>query len=112
MITVSSMYGTSSLISSGVTSDTGSTPHALAEDIRRASSCIRSSVRATSMPPDSVKTPSSVYCRTLSAVSAVISFEWSTGKMKFDACPVEPPGFGRGPFSISRRSRQPSLARW
>ena len=32
--------------------------------------------------------------------------------MKFDACPVEPPGFGSGPFSRSTRSRQPSWARW
>ena len=36
-----------------------------------------------------------MYWRTLSSVSAVISREWSTGKMKFDAWPVEPPGFGQ-----------------
>ena len=32
--------------------------------------------------------------------------------MKFDACPVEPPGFGSGPLSINTMSVQPSLARW
>jgi hypothetical protein len=45
-------------------------------------------------------------------VSVVISFEWSTGKMKFDAWPVEPPGFGRGPFSSRTRSVQPSRDKW
>ncbi len=60
-------------------------PHALAEDIRRRSSSMRSSVRATSKPPDSVKTPISLYCRMQSSVRSVISREWSTGKMKFDA---------------------------
>ncbi len=79
MITDSSMNGTSSLISAGVTSETGSTPQDFAETMRRRSSCIRSSVRATSMPPHSVSTPSSLYWRTLSSVSAVISREWSTG---------------------------------
>ena len=83
-------------------------PHALADDIRRWSSSIRSSVRATSMPPLSVNTPSSLYWRMLSSVSAVISLEWSTGKMKFEAWPVEPPGFGSGPLSSSTMSRQPS----
>src|SRR4051795_1623128 len=106
------MNGTSSLISAGVTSDAGSMPHALAEAMRRRSSSMRSSVRATSMPPDCVKTSSSSYWRTLSSVSAVISREWSTGKMKFDACPVEPPGFGSGPLSSSTRSVHPSSARW
>ena len=48
----------------------------------------------------------------LSSVSAVISREWSTGKMKFEACPVEPPGLGSGPLSSSTRSVQPSPARW
>ena len=38
-------------------------PTRLAEDIRRRSSSIRSSVRATSKPPDSVNTPSSLYWR-------------------------------------------------
>ena len=75
MITLSSMKGTSSLISAGVTSETGSTPQEAAEDIRRRSSSMRSSVRATSMPPQVVVTPSSSYCRMLSSVSAVISRE-------------------------------------
>ncbi len=101
------MNGTSSLISAGVTSETPSMPHDLAEAMRRRSSCIRSSVRATSMPPLWVKTSSSRYWRTLSSVSAVISLEWSTGKMKFEAWPVEPPGFGSGPLSSSTMSVQP-----
>ena len=105
------MYGTSSLTRAGVMISQPSIPHAFADDMRRCSSCIRSSVRATSMPPLSVKTSHSLYCRTESAVSCVISFEWSTGKMKFDAWPVEPPGFGSGPLSSSTRSRQPSRAR-
>ncbi len=46
---------------------------------------MRALVRATSMPPDCVKTPISWYWLTLSTVSAVISLEWSTRKMKFDA---------------------------
>ena len=73
------MNGTSSFTSAGVTSETGSMPHDFAEAMRLVSSCIRSSVRATSMPPDSVKTPISWYWRMLSSVSCVISFEWSTG---------------------------------
>ena len=48
----------------------------------------------------------------LSSVSSVISFEWSTGKMKFEACPVEPPGFGSGPLSIIVRSVTPRRVRW
>src|SRR5690625_6880680 len=32
--------------------------------------------------------------------------------MKFDACPVEPPGSGNGPLSSSTMSRQPCSARW
>ena len=55
------MNGTSSFTSAGVTSDTGSIPHDLADAMRRVSSCMRSSVRATSIPPDSVKTPISLY---------------------------------------------------
>ena len=50
------MNGTSSLISAGVTSEAGSMPHDFADAIRRRSSSIRSSVRAISMPPHSVKT--------------------------------------------------------
>ena len=104
------MNGTSSLTCAGVTSDASSTPHEPAEDIRRRSSSIRSSVRATSMPPHSMRTPSSSYWAMLSSVSAVISLEWSTGKMKLDACPVEPPGFGSGPLSTSTRSVQPQAS--
>ena len=74
MITLSSMKGTSSLISAGVTSDTGSTPRR-PRRTRRRSSSMRSSVRATSMPPQVVVTPSSSYCRMLSQRSAVISRE-------------------------------------
>jgi hypothetical protein len=109
---LSSTYGTSSLISAGVMSEQPSTPKAFADAIRRRSSSIRSSVRATSMPPQVVSTPSSSYCLRLSAVRSVISREWSTGKMKFEAWPVEPPGFGSGPLSIRTRSFQPSRARW
>ena len=88
------------------------TPHDVADDMRRFSSWSRASVRATSIPPLIVSTPSSSYWRALSRVSAVISFEWSTGKMKFEAWPVEPPGFGSGPLSSRTMSFQPSLARW
>src|SRR6266498_2158227 len=80
--------------------------------MRRFSSSSRSLVRAISTPPLIVARPSSSYCRALSFVSVVISFEWSTGKMKFDAWPVEPPGFGSAPCSISTRSVQPSRDRW
>ena len=71
-------------------------PHERDDAIRRLSSSIRSGVRATSIPPLWVKTPISLYWSTLSAVSAVISREWSVRKMKFEAWPVEPPGFGSG----------------
>ena len=111
MIRSLSRNGTFSWTNSGLTSSP-SMPQALAEDIRRRSSSIRSSVRATSNPPDSVKTPISLYCSTESRVRSVISREWSVRKMKFDACPVEPPGLGRGPLSICTMSRQPSRARW
>src|SRR3954447_3478309 len=87
-------------------------PQAFADEIRRPNSCMRSSVRATSMPPLRVNTPVSLYWRTDSRLSCVISFEWPTGKMKFEAWPVEPPGFGSGPLSSSTRSVQPSSARW
>ncbi len=106
------MNGTIALTSAGVRSRTPSIPHDREELIRRVSSCIRSGVRATSMPPVSKNIPSSRYWRTLSSVKAVISFEWSVRKMKFEAWPVDPPGFGRVPFSSSRMSRHPSLARW
>ncbi len=83
-ITLSSRYGTSALTPAG-SSSSDSMPHDRDDAIRRVSSCIRSVVRATSMPPLCVKTPSSWYWTTLSSVSAVISLEWSVGKMKFDA---------------------------
>jgi hypothetical protein len=86
-------------------------PQALAAEQRLRSSAIRAWVRATSMPPLSVCTPSSLYCAVLSAVSSIIIFEYSMGKMKLDACPVDPPGFGIGPLSTRTRSRQPSRAR-
>src|SRR5271165_608571 len=87
-------------------------PQALAWVVRRRSSCIRSRLRATSIPPDSAKTPSALYCSVESRVSSNISREYSIGKMKLDACPVDPPGFGSGPLSTSTTSRQPSSARW
>ena len=99
------MYGTSSLISAGVTSDTGSMPHDLAEAIRR--QLLHALLGAGHLDAALVKTSSSRYCRTLSSVSCVISFEWSTRKMKFDACPVDPPGFGNGPLSRRTRSVHP-----
>ena len=69
------MNGTSSRTSAGSISDTGSIPHVTAEDMRRASSCMRAGVRATSIPPHSRYTSSSRYWRMLSSVSAVISLE-------------------------------------
>src|SRR4051812_9139713 len=111
MIWSGSRNGTFSATNAGLTSS-ASMPHARAEDIRRRSSSMRSSVRATSKPPDRVNTPISRYCRTLSRVRSVISREWSTGKMKFEAWPVEPPGLGSGPLSIWTMSVHPSRARW
>ncbi len=110
-MTDSSRYGTHAVTCAGVSNSTGSMPHAFDDAIRRLSSSIRSGVRATSMPPHSVKTPSSWYWRTLSSVNAVISLEWSVRKMKFDACPVEPPGFGSAPLSSRTMSRQPRRAK-
>ena len=110
-MTDSSRYGTSLFTSPGVTSSAGM-PQALAWLHRRRSSIIRSGVRATSMPPLCVNTPSSSYCAVLSSVSSNIIREYSIGKMKLDAWPVEPPGFGIGPLSTRTRSRQPSCARW
>ena len=107
----SSMKGTFSFTKAGETSS-ASMPHARALDIRRRSSSIRSSVRAISKPPDSVKTPISLYCATESRVMSVISREWSTVKMKFDACPVEPPGLGSAPLSICTTFFHPSRVRW
>src|SRR5215467_3507196 len=110
-ITESSRYGTSLRTPCGVSSSAGISQD-LACEQRRRSSCIRSGVRATSMPPLSVNTPRSLYCSVLSLVSSIIILEYSIGKMKFDACPVDPPGFGIGPLSTSTRSRQPRRARW
>ena len=55
------MNGTISLTSAGVSSRVPSTPHESDDAMRRLSSSIRSGVRATSMPPVSLKTPSSWY---------------------------------------------------
>jgi hypothetical protein len=105
------MNGTISLTSAGVRRREPSMPHDAEAAIRRLSSSIRSGVRATSMPPVSSYTPSSRYWRALSTVNAVISLEWSVRKMKFDACPVDPPGLGNGPLSSSTMFRQPCSAR-
>jgi len=110
-MTDSSRYGTSLVTSPGVITSAGM-PHDLAWVHRRRSSIIRSGVRATSMPPLWVNTPSSVYWAVLSAVSSNIILEYSMGKTKLEAWPVEPPGFGIGPLSTRTRSRQPSRARW
>ena len=72
------MNGTSSLISAGVTRRALSMPQFFAESMRRRSSFIRVSVRATSSPPHAVYTSQSRYWRALSTVSAVISLLWST----------------------------------
>ena len=79
------MKGTISLTSSGVSRLMSSMPQDLPEVMRRVSSCMRSGVRATSMPPDSKNVSSSLYCARLSSVSCAISLLWSTRKMKFDA---------------------------
>ncbi len=107
----SSMKGTSFFTSAGVSSS-ASWSQAFAADSLRRNSCIRASVRATSMPPLSVNTPSALYCAVLSVVSSVIIFECSKGKMKFEACPVEPPGFGNGPLSTRTMRGTPRRARW
>ena len=104
------MNGTSALISAGVTSRE-SMPQFLDESIRRRSSFMRVSERATSRPPHSVYTSHSRYWRALSRVSSAISLLWSTRNRKFEAWPVEPPGLGRGPLSTWTMSRQPSRAR-
>ena len=86
--------------------------HVRAEVIRRRSSSMRASVRATSIPPQVVFTPRAAYWRWLSRVSIAISRLWSVGKMKFDAWPVNPPGLGSGPLSMRTSSRQGNSARW
>lgn len=106
-----SQKGTSSWISAGETR-CASTPQDIAEVMRRVSSCIRSALRATSMPPQWFSTPSSVYWRSESRVRSVISLEWSTGKTKFEAWPVEPPGSGSGPLSSWTMFFQPRSAKW
>src|SRR5207302_8383340 len=83
---------------------------ALGGAMRRRSSARRYSACAALMPPHWCRVPVSRYWRIDSSVSCVISFEWSTGKMKFDAWPVEPPGFGNGPLSTWTTSVQPSSA--
>ena len=110
-MTLSSTNGTSSLTSAGVSS-LASMPHALADVIRRLNSSIRSGVRATSIPPHVEFMPIATYWRWLSSVSRAISLLWSVGKMKLEAWPVEPPGFGNGPLSSWTRSVQPRRARW
>ncbi len=110
VITDGSRYGMISWVSLGLSSR-DSIPHDVARPCRRASSAIRSGVRATSMPPHRVNTPSSVNWRIESTVQVDSSLVPSTGKQKFDAWPVDPPGLGRGPLSTSTMSRQPSLAR-
>ena len=54
-------------------SSSASMPQARAEVMRRRSSSMRASVRATSIPPQVVLTPRAAYCRWLSRVSIAIS---------------------------------------
>jgi hypothetical protein len=58
------------LLDLGGVSNSDSIPQAVAELMRRRSSSIRSSVRATSIPPQVVLTPISSYCRWDSRVSS------------------------------------------
>ena len=109
-MTSSFMKGTCSFTSAGERR-WASMPQALAEVIRRLSSSMRSSVRATSIPPESTERFKSRYWLALCSPSKAISLLWSTGKIKFEAWPVEPPGFGRGPLSKRTMSFQPSRAR-
>ena len=106
------MYGTSSPTSAGVTSDSASMPQAFADDMRRAQ-LLHALLGPCDL--DAARLGEDVHLLVLADaldVSAVISFEWSTGKMKFDACPVEPPGLGSGPLSTRTTSVQPCSARW
>ena len=107
------MYGTSSLISAGVTSRRRVDAPRL-RGRHPAAQLLHPLLGARDLDAAALRVarPVSTYCRCDSSVSCVISFEWSTGKMKFDACPVEPPGFGSGPLSSRTRSVQPSRARW
>ena len=59
---------------------------------------MRSSVRATSMPPQVVLTPRAAYCRWLSRVSIAISRLWSVGKMKFGRVAGRAAGVGERPL--------------
>ena len=102
--------GTSSAISAGLSSR-ASMPQALADVIRRRNSSRRTSSRATSMPPEMVWVPISSYWRCDSRVRSAISLLWSTGKMKLEAWPVEPPGLGSGPLSTCTMSAQPRSER-
>ena len=111
MMTSSLMNGTSSFTCAGV-SISASTPQLIAEVMRRSSSFIRSCVRATSMPPESTERSRSRYWFADCTPRSAISLLWSTGKMKFDAWPVEPPGFGNGPLSMRTMSSHPRRLRW
>ena len=73
-ITASSRNGTSSRTCAGVIISAGMS-QAFDAVQRRCSSVIRSGVLATSKPPDSVNTPSCLYCSVLSLVSSIIIFE-------------------------------------
>ncbi|CAB4836165.1 unannotated protein [freshwater metagenome] len=72
---------------------------------------MRSGVRATSIPPQVLFIPAAMYWFWLSTVRNAISLLWSVGKMKFEAWPVLPPGFGSGPLSSSTMSVQPNRLR-
>ena len=111
IMTSSLMNGTSSFTWAGV-SISASTPHAFALVMRRSSSFMRSWVRATSMPPESTERSRSRYWFADCTPRRAISLLWSTGKIKFDAWPVEPPGFGSGPLSMRTMSSQPRRLRW
>ena len=92
MIWSLSRNGTFSWTNSGLTSS-ASMPQALAEDIRRRSSSIRSSVRATSNPPDCVNTPISWYCldrvqRQIGDLAGVVGQEDEVGRMAGGAARV------------------------
>ena len=104
------MKGTNSVTSAGEMRY-DSTPQAVADVILRRSSSMRSGARATSIPPETVINPIARYWSVESTVSRVISLEWSTGKQKLEAWPVEPPGLGRGPLSIWTMSFHPISAK-
>jgi hypothetical protein len=105
-----SMYGTSAPTWAGVRSSE-SMPQLWASCRRRRSSCIRSGVRAISMPPVRVNVPWSSNSWMLSIDQIDVWREWSTANVNDEACPVEPPGLGSGPLSTRTMSRQPRRAR-